>query len=399
MVREFGRFRIGFCCLFMTLVAAVSVRPVSADHLRNVRQNRILYVGVASNFSPFAYYRSGGTVQGIDIELAKAFADGIGTSAEIVEIAYTGLVDSLLAGQVDLIGGAFPVDGELTEVLDYSNAYYQGDFGLMGLPGGLDASTFAFEDLSWIRLGVQRGTVQAQFVRSYWIGAGRIPPDQVRYFDSREEAVEALNWGEIDYFLTTESIYKRRYELGGGFTWIRGDWLNVRFAFAAPKGSTLVPEINRILTLMSADGSAQKIADAQLREAQFVTLPQDFSRAASLSDVYRRRECTYAARFLGDETLSDGANVVDPGAALEKRWRLMNIGSCVWGSGTALVPITDSLTFSVVPLEEVKPGAVTTVSLPFTAPETPGTYAAQFRLSAPDGLDFGQILRLRLTIR
>lgn len=400
MIRLFGRFGLGVICIAFSFIAFfLPVRPVFADHLRNVRQNQILYVGVASNFSPFAYPGSDGTAQGIDIELAEAFADGIGTSVEIVEIAYAGLVDSLLAGQVDLIGGALPVEAGLTEILDYSTVYYQGEFGLMGLPGGLDGTAFRFEDLSWIRLGVQRGTVPEQFVRSYWIGSGRIAPDQVCYFDSREEAVEALNWGEIDYFLTTENIYKRRYELSGAYLWIQSDWLNVRFAFAARKGSTLIPEINRILTLMSADGTAQKIADAQLREARFAALPQDFSRAVPLSDVYRSRDCAYAARFLGDETLTEGADEVDPGAALEKRWRLMNIGSCAWTNGTVLVPITDAPAFSIVPLEEVGPGAVTTVSLPFTAPETPGSYAAQFRLSAPDGLDFGQILNLRLTVR
>lgn len=400
MIRIFDRFRLCMIsAVFVIAAVFLSGRTVFADHLRNIRQNQILYVGVASNFSPFAYLGSDGTAQGIDIELAKEFAKGIGTSLEIVEIAYAGLVDSLLAGQVDLIGGALPVEDGLMEILDYSTAYYQADFGLLGLPGGLDAENFRSEDLSWIRLGVQRGTVQAQFVRSYWIGSGRVPPDQVRFFDSREEAVEALNWGEIDYFLTSESIYKRRYELSGLYVWIQADWLDVRFAFAARKGSTLIPEINRILSLMRADGTAQKIADEQSKAARLIALPQDFSRAVSLSDVSENRDCTYAARFLGDEMLADGANEAEPGAALEKRWRLMNIGSCAWTNGTVLVPITDALTFSIAALDEVNPGGVTTVSLPFTAPENPGTYTAQFRLSAPDGLDFGQILNLRLTVR
>ena len=109
---------------------------------------------------------------------------------------------------------------------------------MLGLPGGLDASAFTADDLGWIRLGVQRGTVQAQFARSYWVGSGRIPPAQLQVFDSRDEAVEALNWGEIDYFLTTEEVYKRRYELSGAYTWITGDFATVRFAFAAPEGST-----------------------------------------------------------------------------------------------------------------------------------------------------------------
>ena len=107
---------------------------------------------------------------------------------------------------------------------------------------------------------------------------------------------------------------------------------------------------------------------------------------------------TFAARFSGDETLPDG-ETVESGAALEKRWRVMNIGSCAWESGTALVPITDAETFPVVPFAGVRPGEVVTIALPFTAPTAHGQYLARFRLSAPDGSDFGQILRLRLTVR
>ena len=131
--------------------------------------------------------------------------------------------------------------------------------------------------------------VQAQFARSYWVGSGRIPPAQLQVFDSRDEAVEALNWGEIDYFLTTEEVYKRRYELSGAYTWITGDFATVRFAFAAPEGSTLVPEINRILSVLSADGTAQQFANARMSEAWPETAV-DFSRGSPLSDVSSRSE-------------------------------------------------------------------------------------------------------------
>lgn len=378
-------------------LAAVFVRSVSADHLRNVRLNRILYVGVASDFPPFASVSPEGAIEGIDIDLVGRIAADIGVGGEVVDIAFAGLVDSLLAGQVDLIAGALPVEDGLSSVLDYTNVYYQGKFGLLGIPGGLDASAFTADDLGWIRLGVQRGTVQAQFARSYWIGSGRIPPAQLQVFDSRDEAVEALNWGEIDYFLTTEEVYKRRYELSGAYTWITGDFATVRFAFAAPEGSTLVPEINRILSVLSADGTAQQFANARMSEAWPETAV-DFSRGSPLSDVRAGRSCTFAARFSGDETLPDG-ETVESGAALEKRWRVMNIGSCAWESGTALVPITDAETFPVVPFAGVRPGEVVTIALPFTAPTAHGQYLARFRLSAPDGSDFGQILRLRLTVR
>lgn len=373
------------------------VGSVQADDLRNVRQNRIFYVGIASNFSPFAYSGIDGELQGIDIALIERFGEALGVEVELIELAYAGVIDSLRLGQVDMIAGALPIDAELDSLVDFSLAYYQSDFGFMRLKSDSDAAMIQLTDINWLNIGVQRGSVQAQYVQSYWVGAGLIPPHQVKIYDSREEAVEALNWNEIDVYLTTSSIYKRRFELSGTYEFLSDAWMKPRFAFACRVGSTLIPEINRILTLLSQDGSAQQIADLALVEAQNVALPQDFTRAVSLSEIAKRRDCTYGLRFLGDETLADG-EVVAAGASLEKRWRVMNIGSCDWELGTVLVPVTEPLVFPVVALPETKPGEVAVISMTFNAPETKGTYTGLFRLSAADGLDFGQTLKLKLTI-
>lgn len=390
--------RLGIAVLFSILILSVWVGAVQADDLRNVRQNRILYVGVASNFSPFAYPGMDGELQGIDIALIDRIGDALEVEVEVIELAYAGVIDSLRLAQVDMIAGAIPMDDELDSIVDFSLAYYQADFGFMRLKSDSAPTMIQLSDLNWLNIGVQRGSVQAQYVQSYWIGAGLVPPHQVKIYDSREEAVEALNWNEIDVYLTTAPIYKRRFELSGTYEFLSEAWMKPRFAFACREGSTLIPEINRILTVLSQDGSAQQIADMALVEAQNVALPQDFTRAVPLSEIVKRSDCTYGLRFLGDETLADG-EVVAAGSVLEKRWRVLNIGSCAWEAGTVLVPVTEPLVFPVVALPETKPGEVAVISMTFTAPETKGTYTGFFRLSAADGLDFGQILRLRLTIQ
>lgn len=98
------------------------------------------------------------------------------------------------------------------------------------------------------------------------------------------------------------------------------------------------------------------------------------------------------AEFLGDASIPDGTQI-SVGAAYTKVWRLRNAGSCTWTSGYVLLfdhgdPMNASsgqpLSFGTVP-----PGAAVDVSVTLSAPSTPGTYQAYFRLRSPDNIVFG----------
>lgn len=387
---------LAVCLILMATLSAVTV--VHADDLAAVKRNRILYFGVATSFSPFAFNGAGDTLHGIDLELMNRIGIEIGVHVENVDIAFAGLVDALLAGQVDVIGGALPIYPQLADLIDYSNTYYQGTFGLLTLKGTFDTLAFSPAELTWLRIGVQRGTVQAQFVRSYWIGGGLIHPSQVIYFDDRDAAIEALNWSEIDCFLTSEQIYRRRYEISDQYNWLTDESLHLRFGFATRKGSSLIPEINRILGILGRDGTAQRIAERQLQDARFITLPPDFTRSIAIPDILASRDCTMAARFLGDESIPDGT-VLLPETNAVKTWRVANIGTCDWLEGTVLVPLTAPESFTPVMIGTVKSGETVSISLPFVTPRTTGAFVAAFRLAAPDGTFFGQSFQLRIEVQ
>ncbi|MGE5249173.1 MAG: NBR1-Ig-like domain-containing protein [Bacteroidota bacterium] len=98
------------------------------------------------------------------------------------------------------------------------------------------------------------------------------------------------------------------------------------------------------------------------------------------------------AQMVSDVTIPDGSTV-SAGSAFTKTWRLKNAGTCTWTSAYALVfdhgqqmdaPATLPLTTVNVP-----PGGTVDVSVPLRAPSTPGTYQADFRLRAADGVIFG----------
>lgn len=92
--------------------------------------------------------------------------------------------------------------------------------------------------------------------------------------------------------------------------------------------------------------------------------------------------CEDDAEFVSSQSIPDGTEIA-PGATFTKTWRMRNIGSCTWTSayswtftgGDALKRVDAS------PIDLVLPGEEIDVSVTLIAPEAPGTYAAQWKLT------------------
>ena len=97
------------------------------------------------------------------------------------------------------------------------------------------------------------------------------------------------------------------------------------------------------------------------------------------------------AEFVADVTVPDGT-VFEPGTAFTKTWRLRNTGSCTWTSDFAVVfDSGDRMDAAdATPIgQTVAPGQMVDVSVALVAPDTPGTYRANFKLRSTDGRVFG----------
>ena len=97
------------------------------------------------------------------------------------------------------------------------------------------------------------------------------------------------------------------------------------------------------------------------------------------------------AEFVADVTVPDGT-VFEPGTAFTKTWRLRNTGSCTWTSDFAVVFDSGDRMDApdATPIgQTVAPGQMVDVSVDLVAPDTPGTYRANFKLRSTDGRVFG----------
>jgi len=100
--------------------------------------------------------------------------------------------------------------------------------------------------------------------------------------------------------------------------------------------------------------------------------------------------CNQAA-YVTDVTVPDGTTFV-ASASFVKTWRVLNNGTCTWGSGYALVFYSGnsmSAANSVNLPRTVYPGQTVDISVSMTAPDNTGNFTGNWMLRTPNGTLFG----------
>jgi hypothetical protein len=106
--------------------------------------------------------------------------------------------------------------------------------------------------------------------------------------------------------------------------------------------------------------------------------------------VLTQSGCVDQARFIEDLSVPDGSQV-EPGALIDKRWSVMNSGTCNWGPGYRLVR-TDSGSLggpAELALYPARAGEAAIWQVLLTAPREPGGHLASWQAKTPTGELFG----------
>lgn len=109
--------------------------------------------------------------------------------------------------------------------------------------------------------------------------------------------------------------------------------------------------------------------------------------------------CILDAAFMADVTVPDGT-VFEPGARIDKIWRIRNSGSCPWESGSTWV-FASGDQMGAAASQAVPPtvaGANVDIGVTMYAPSAPGTYTGYWRMKSPDGQLFGQTCSVKIVV-
>ncbi|MCM1235332.1 MAG: transporter substrate-binding domain-containing protein [Ruminococcus flavefaciens] len=102
--------------------SAADTDTTDGSDLEYVKDKGTLVIGI-TDFEPMDYQDKDGNWIGFDADLAKAFAESIGVTAEFIEIDWDNKILELDGKTIDCVWNGMTLTEEVTSAMDCSNAY------------------------------------------------------------------------------------------------------------------------------------------------------------------------------------------------------------------------------------------------------------------------------------
>ena len=391
--------------LLLVLILALTA-AVQADDLSDVVKNGVLRMGSAPEYVPFVFYDKDGNMDGLDVALIKEIGRRMGVEVRTVDIAFDGLIDSLKIGQVDIIGRGMSRTKSRMEEIDFSRIYYKGQAQFIGLaslnkPAQVDHSSF-----KGLKIGVEKATSFEQWIRENLVAEGNTEAKDVFLYSNAGDLVKALNRKDVDLIVLDQDIYDQMYKKTGEYQVFYDGFLEESYAFGLAKGSTLTAVIDRHLTDMLKDGTAQKIANdyftrdyTKKGSSEPAPAPTPVPVMPVVIPTKAPAACVNSMTFGGDVTIKDGHQVA-PGERFRKTWRVINNGTCTWNYDYSFVYVSgDQMGGSNVSVPGiVGPGQYIDIAVDLIAPQNPGTYKGYWQMRSPQGVNFGETIWVKVRV-
>ncbi len=187
-----SKFEFLWALVLLLLLAALLLPSwVDDDVRRRIAATGTLRVGLDPAYPPFESMQ-GQELVGYDVDLARALGRELGLQVVFVPMAYDGLYDALVGGQIDLILSSYPYSPELCRRERCTPPYFQAGQVLV-VPE--DSPIRGTGDLAGRAVGVEWGGPGDALARP-WEEAGRIGRRQT--YMGPGESLAALVAGEVD---------------------------------------------------------------------------------------------------------------------------------------------------------------------------------------------------------
>ncbi|MBF0249569.1 MAG: amino acid ABC transporter substrate-binding protein [Alphaproteobacteria bacterium] len=255
--------RDGFATVFGALaVVAITLSAPSvqaADRLATIQSGGVLRVCIWPDYFAISYRNPRTSeLEGIDIDMALAFAKDLGVKVEFVDSSFAKLVENMENDACDIAMHGVGVRPDRQEHMDFSIPHLSS--GIYGISdkANADIQTWADIDKAGHVVVVQKGTYMEPVMLGYLKHARLSVVDS---FKGREQEVQA---GRADVFMT-DYPYGRRMA-------VLSDWGRLLepettlaptpYAYAVPKGDPAwLARVNAFITAAKTDGRLREYAE------------------------------------------------------------------------------------------------------------------------------------------
>lgn len=232
--------------------------PGESDSDEPIKSAGVLRVGTEGVYAPYSFHDAsqGGQLAGYDVDVAKAVGEKLGVEVEFVETNWDSIFAALEANRFDIVANEVTITEDRKAKYDLSDPYSLTE-GVIVVRKD-DNSIKSLEDL--------KGKVAAESPTSNWADVARKAGAQIEAVDGFTQAISVLNDGRVDVvvndYVTVQTYLAEHPEAPVKIAAKTGEFSDQ--AFAARKDSGLLPELNKALAELKADGTLTKISEKYL---------------------------------------------------------------------------------------------------------------------------------------
>ncbi|WP_460358936.1 ABC transporter permease subunit [Mycobacterium sp. ZZG] len=223
-----------------------------------VESSGVLRVGTEGVYAPLSYHDPvTGQLTGYDVDVARAVAEKLGVNVEFVETPWDSMFAALEAGRFDVVANQVTITPEREQKYDMSEPYSIGE-GVIVTRADDDSIT-SLADLS--------GKRAAQSITSNWAQVARDAGAQIEAVEGLTQAMALLSQGRVDVVVNDSlSIYAYLAETNDTSVKIAATTgEKSEQGFAARKNSGLLPDLNRAIEELKADGTLAEVSQKYLK--------------------------------------------------------------------------------------------------------------------------------------
>lgn len=236
-----------------TTAEAAKEETKAADASSASSGDGVLTMATNAEFPPYEYH-DGGSIAGIDVEVAEAIAEKLGMTLEIEDIAFDSIIPELESGKADIGVAGMTVSEDRLKNVDFTDPYTTATQVIIVKE---DSEIAGPDDLAGKCIGVQLGTTGDIYASDYE-GQG----STIERYNKGFEAVQAMQQGKIDAVVIDGEPAKVFVSQNKGIKVLDEALTVEEYAIAVKKGNTeLLDQVNGALRELKESGQLQTIID------------------------------------------------------------------------------------------------------------------------------------------
>ena len=218
----------------------------------------VLRVGTEGTYAPFSFQDPAtGQLAGYDVDVATAVGERLGKKVEFVQTPWDSIFAALEANRFDIVANEVTISPERRAKYDLSEPYSVAE-GVV-ITRADDDSIKSVNDL--------KGKTVGATITSNWAQVARDAGAKLEPVEGFTQAITLLNQGRVDA-VVNDSIAFHAYQAETNDQSVKiGATIDEKSeqAFAARKNSGMLPDLNKALDELKADGTLAKISDKYLK--------------------------------------------------------------------------------------------------------------------------------------